>query len=275
VYAARRRAEGGDEVRPARKRGPVGACTDEELAKKIRELLAESPWVGEGYRKVWARLRISGVRTARRRVLRVMREHDLLATQRSLRRRGPKSHDRTIIPEAPNTMWGTDMTTAVTGEGTAAIFFVLDHWSGECLGIHAAVRGTRYEALEPLRQAVRERFGGFAPGVATGQGLAVRHDHGSQFVSRAYQEELRLLGIRSSPSFVGQPQGNGCAERFVRTLKEQLLWLQRFDTVDELQQALREFKELYNEHWIMIRHDFKSPRERYREYQRARGERAA
>ena len=42
----------------------------------------------------------------------------------------------------------------------------------------------------------------------------------SQYLSDHFQGELRFLGIRSSPSFVAAPEGNGCAERFIRTLKE-------------------------------------------------------
>ncbi len=47
----------------------------------------------------------------------------------------------------------------------------------------------------------------------------------------------------SSPAFVRQPEGNGCIERFFRTLKEQLLWVRHFTDVEDLQQALRTFKE--------------------------------
>lgn len=43
-----------------RKRGPVGAATDDELVGHIRRVLADSPFTGEGYRKVWARLRHQG-----------------------------------------------------------------------------------------------------------------------------------------------------------------------------------------------------------------------
>ncbi len=46
------------------------------------------------------------------------------------------------------------------------------------------------------------------------------------------------MGIESSPAFVRQPEGNGVAERFIRTLKEQLLWVRRFATVEELRLAL-------------------------------------
>gem|GEM_PF-5801924 len=64
-------------------------------------------------------------------------------------------------------MWGSDLTTTLTaGEGQAAIFFAVDHCSLECVGLHAAQRGTRFEALEPLRQGLREHFGAFAPQAA-------------------------------------------------------------------------------------------------------------
>src|SRR4051794_34088300 len=67
-----------------RRPGPLGPMADEALVAAIRRLLADSPFHGEGYRKLWPRLRFSGIRTSRRRVLRLMREHGLLAHQRTL-----------------------------------------------------------------------------------------------------------------------------------------------------------------------------------------------
>jgi transposase InsO family protein len=78
-------------------------------------------------------------------------------------------------------------------------------------------------------------------------------------VSRAFQDELSFLGIGSSPSFVRSPEGNGVAERFVRTLKEQLLWLQYFRTVEELRQALVAFAKRYNDSWLRARHGYLTP----------------
>ncbi len=218
VYGSMKRR--GEPVLAPRKRGPLGAGTDEELIAHIRRVLVESPWVGEGHRKVWAMLRHQGVRTSRGRVLRLMREEGLLAPQRAGHRRGPKAHEGSITPTLPDLLWGTDMTTTLTGEGNASIFLLVDHCTSECLGIHAARRGTRYEALEPVHQAVGVRWGEVEKGVASASGLKLRHDHGSQYISDAFQEELVFLGIESSPSFVREPEGNGCAERFIRTLKE-------------------------------------------------------
>jgi putative transposase len=247
--------------RPAavtRKRpGPLGAMADEALVAAIRQLLADSPFHGEGYRKLWARLRFAGIRTSRRRVLRRMREHGLLAHQRAGRPHGARAHDGTITTERVDVMWGTDLTSVMTGEGQAVVFIAVDHCSAECVGIHASRRADRFEALEPVRQAVREHFGGFARGAAAG--LQLRHDHGSQYVSHDFQAEIRFLGIQSSPAFVREPEGNGCSERFVRVLKENLLWVRRFDTVEELRLALLAFRQTYNQSWIIERHGYRTP----------------
>ena len=230
---------------------------DAALVEAIRAVLTASPFHGEGHRKVWARLRVSGLRTSKRRVLRLMRENHLLAPSRVGAPRGPRNHDGTIIPETVDTMWGTDLTTTITGQGQVAVFVAVDHCSAECVGIHAARRATRFEALEPIRQGVRRHFGGFAQGI--GRGLSIRHDHGSQYMSEAFQQELAFLDIESSPAFVRAPEGNGCAERFIRTLKENLLWVRTFDTVEELRQALLAFQETYNTRWLIERHGFQTP----------------
>ena len=101
-------------------------------------------------------------------------------------------------------MWGTDLTTTITGEGQAAVFVAVDHCSAECVGIHAARCATRFEAFESIRQGVREYFGGFARAVA--RGLAVRHDHGSRYMADAFQNELDFLGIASWPASCAHPR---------------------------------------------------------------------
>ena len=241
----------------AQRRGPLGAMSDEALTTAIRGVLAASSFHGEGHRKVWARLRYAGTRTSLRRVLRLMRQNNLLAPTRTGSPRGPRNHDGTIIPDTVDAMWGTDLTTTITGEGQAAVFIAVDHCSAECVGIHAHARATRFQALEPIRQGVRQHFGGFAKAIA--RGLAVRHDHGSQYMSDHFQKELAFLGIESSPAFVRAPEGNGCAERFIRTLKENLLWVRTFDTIEQLRHALIEFREVYNTTWLIERHGFRPP----------------
>ena len=243
---------------PGHKRGPKTAHTDAELVENIREVLSGSPFVGEGHRKVWARLRMKGVRTSKQRTLRLMRENELLAPARPRRTLGPRTHDGSITPKLPNEMWGIDSTGVWTlNEGLVTIFAAIDHATAECVGIHAAKHATRFHALEPIRQGIRVHFGQFESGVA--DGLKLRHDHGSQFVSNHFQDEIAFLGIESSPSFVRSPEGNGCIERFFRTLKEQLLWVRNFKDAEEVRRAVLAWMALYNEHWLIERHGHRSP----------------
>ena len=255
VYARRRATR--SPVR-LRRPGPVGAAPDEVLVGHLRRVLEASPFHGEGYRKAWAKLRFEGIRTSKERVRRLMREHGLQAPHRAGHPHGPKAHDGTITTEAPDVMWGTDMTSTVTvGEGSAFVFVAVDHCTTECIGLHAAKSGSRFEALETIRQGVRERFGGVGEGVA--RGLSLRHDHGSNYLADDFQQEIKFFGIESSPSFVREPEGNGVAERFIRTLKENLLWVRSFETIEELRLALLEFKRTYNEQWMLEKFSYRSP----------------
>jgi putative transposase len=79
------------------------------------------------------------------------------------------------------------------------------------------------------------------------------------------QKELTFLGIESSPAFFRAPEGNGCAERFIRTLKENPLWVQTFETMEELRTALLRLCETYNTTWLIERHGFVSPTDHRRQ----------
>ena len=81
-----------------RRPGPVGPMPDAALVEAIRAVLAASPFHGEGHRKVWARLRHAGVRTSKRRVLRLMGAHGLLAPRGSAR---PEARAPTTAASSP------------------------------------------------------------------------------------------------------------------------------------------------------------------------------
>ena len=164
-----------------------------------------------------------------------MGENGLLAPHR-VGRTETKPHDGMIITDKVNEMWGTDMTQTTTiREGRANVFVAVEHANSEVVGIHASRSANRFEALEPVRQGVHRCFGAIAPGVA--RGLKLRHDHGSNYMSGDFQDEIECLGIEASPSFVREPEGNG-VRAFIRTLKENLLWVRTFDTIEELRSAL-------------------------------------
>src|SRR3712207_9041469 len=157
--------------------------------------------------KVWARLRaIDGIRVSRKRVLRLMRQHALLSPHRA-RPRPDAPHERRITTAAPNLMWATDATRITTvQDGKAWLFGVAEHWNAELLGWHVAKRGTRHEAIQAIGMAVRQRCGHLDAGAV--RGLALRQDHGSNFMSDAFRRQLRFWGTSPSCASVGESGTN-------------------------------------------------------------------
>jgi putative transposase len=241
-YAARQAAAAAGPAKPPARRGPKPAVSGGALLAAIKDDLARSPWTGEGHRKVWARLRVvDGIRVARKRVLRLMREHAMLSPHRA-RQRGEAAHDRRIITAAPNIMWAVDATQITTvQDGKVWLFGVAEHWNAELLGWHVAKRGTRFEAIQALGMAVRQQFGRLSAGAA--RGVALRHDHGSN-------------------AFVGEPETNGVIERLFRTLKEQAVHGRVFQTIDEVRGAIRAFATRYNAEWLIEKNGHRSPLDR-------------
>ena len=245
-------------VTPVARRGPKPAVSDEALLAAVRADLERSSWTGEGHRKVWARLRaLDGIRVSRKRVLRLMREHALLSPHRA-RSRVEASHDRHIVTAAPNIMWATDATQITTvRDGKVWLFGVAEHWNAALLGWHVAKRGTRFEAVQAVGMALRREFGQLDAGAA--RGLALRHDHGSNFMAEHFQHQIRFWGISPSYAFVAEPETNGVIERLFRTLKEQMVHGRIWQTIDEVRDAVHDFAARYNADWLIAKNGYRSP----------------
>ncbi len=258
LYARRARAK----VVPLhpRRRGPKLKVSDEALLEAIRADLAASPFVGEGHRKVWARLRIlRAIRVSRMRVLRLMREHYLLSPHRS-RQGAVQEHAGTIVTEQPNAIWGTDgIRIETVDEGWVWVFSAVDHFDACCVGHHVVKLGSRFAALEPLAMGLSTYLGNTA--ADAGRGLALRMDHGTQYTSDHFLNQIRFWGITPSFAFVAEPQTNGVAERFNRTLKEQAIYGRIFANLIEVREAVDAFVKRYNAHWRLEKLGFQTPLE--------------
>jgi len=245
-------------VRDPQKRGPKTRWSDAEVVDRIRTVLATCPFHGEGHRKVRARLAHQGLAVSGKRVLRLLRQHTLLAPRRLGPPNGNPAHDGTIITDRPDVMWGTDATRFYTEQdGWCWFFGAVDHYTNEVVGWHVAKLGDRWAALEPIRQGARYAYGTFAKDVA--RGLRLRCDWGPQYIAAAWINEVKWLGITISPSYVGEPQCNGVAERFMRTLKEQCLYLHQFQNLDGARGAITGFIARYNTQWLIERLGHRTP----------------
>ncbi len=83
----------------------------------------------------------------------------------------------------------------------------------------------------------------------------------TQYTAHQFQGELAWLGIRSTASYVGEPECNGLIERFIRTLKEECLYLHDFESLEEARTVIGGFIERYNRGWLIERHGHKTPAE--------------
>ncbi len=249
------------------RRGPKPKMSDTDLLTAIRADLEASPFTGEGHRKVWARLRIlRGIRVSRARVLRLMRENALLSPHR--RPQGlPNLHDGTITTDRPNEMWGTDgIRIKTVDEGWVWVFSAVDHFDACCVGIHAVKIGNRFAALQPIAQGLLAEFGAAGADADAGRGLTLRMDHGTQYTADDFLNQIRFWGIAPSFAFVAEPQTNGVAERFNRTLKEQAIHGRIFKNVEEVRAAVTAFADRYNRHWRLEKLGFMSPLEARQAY---------
>ena len=229
---------------PAKRRGPKPAISDQALLVAIEADLEASPWEGEGYRKVWARLRVCrDIRVARKRVLRLMRENNLLSPHRC-RRRGGNPHDGEIITHAPNLMWGTDGVRVFTvDDGWGWIFTAVEHWNAECVGWH--VQGHRFARRPLARRPAADlpwglpgcmarprpaRLGGWPWGRMDHCGWRRQctqpgdlSDGTSPTRSSSGAAASRPTPSAPASNTGRSPRLNGVAERFNRTLKEQII----------------------------------------------------
>lgn len=242
------------------KRGPKTIIGDQDLLALIRNDIESSPFIGEGHRKVHARLKIKGIHVGRNRVLRIMRVYNLLSPHRRPVVKA-NQHDGTIVTQSPGEIWATDGTNILTtDQGKIWIFAAVEHWNAECVGWHVAKVGSRFAALQPLSMALSKYYGSTSHDAA--RGLALRMDHGCQYTSNDFLRQIETWGISASFALVGQPQTNGVAERFFRTLKEQAIYGHVFKNVEEVRLAVETFVEKYNTNWRLEKNGYLSPAEK-------------
>lgn len=263
IYA---RGKRNDESVPVLRRGPRPSCSDQEVLGAIKQDLSDSPFCGEGHRKVHARIRRSRVVVGKGQILRIMRDNHLLSPHR--RSQGEANmHDGRITTDRPNEMWGTDAIKIDTvQDGMIWGFFAVEHWNAECMGWHVCKRGDAQAALEPIKQGVKRIYGSVQAGAATG--LTLREDHGAQYTAEQYRNQLKFWGIEISYGFVKEPETNGVVERFNRTLKEQVVHGRIFQNIGEVRECLGKFIENYNRAWLLEKLQYRSPMEVRKEFER-------
>jgi putative transposase len=229
-----------------RRTGWRGSAPDVELRDQIQHLALE--WPAYGYRRITADLRRRGWAVNHKHVLRLMREDNLLC----LRKRGfVRTTDAqhgglsypNLVPElavsGPDQLWVADITYIRLQHEFIYLAVILDAWSRRCVG-WALNRHLQAElALAALRMALATR--------QVGSGLVPHSDRGVQYASQAYTSMLKAREIRSSMGRRGNPYDNAQAERFIKTLKYEEVYLFEYRDFSEACARIGHFlEEVYN-----------------------------
>lgn len=229
-------------------RGPYAKveARNRVLLECIRAVKAQHPFWG--YRRVWAYLRYVEEHVINpKRVYRLMKRHGLLV-QPNLRLKA-KRVANTHKPRAtrPHQWWGIDMTKVMVDEfGWVYVVVVLDWYTKKVVGHYAGVQARSWHWLVALNRAVN---GQFADG-ARGRGLQLMADNGCQPTSIAFMKACRAMGIRQAFTSYNNPKGNADTERFMRTLKEELVWLRDWRSPAVFFEALSQWMDAYNESYL-------------------------
>lgn len=227
--------------KPATDRQTARRADAESIVAAIRVIVAEHrAW---GVRKVWATLRRDGLRVGYRRVWALMKHNGLcLEPDAPGRREAARGH---VTTELPNRRWATDLTTVWTRQdGLCAIVLVVDSGCRSVLAVQASKSQEAHVVLRPVEQALWRHF---KTPSRVPDGLELRTDHGPQYTSDTAARMCETWGLDHTFAPVGRPTGNALAERTIRTMKEECLWLRDWDSLAELEAALADWQTTFNE----------------------------
>jgi len=252
-YAAR--CEPSAERRPRSSR-PGPWSTAEELEAGIRRVAAANPaW---GVRKVWATLRREGVVASRKRVWALMRSLGLVLPP--VRERDDWTPRGQVKVADSNRRWATDLTTTWTRQdGMVALVPVID--CGDRVVFEVGVSKSQESpiVLGPVDRTLWREFG---HPEAVPAGLEIRSDHGPQYTGADAEKLCTRWGVEHTFAPVGRPTGNAVAERVIQTLKVELLWTRDWESLEEVEQAVREWVARYNTARPHQALDWQTPAER-------------
>jgi putative transposase len=225
---------------------PVKQDHDEQARQAILAIIKQS--IGYGYRRVTHALRRSGWHINHKRVERLMKQGHLQCRQKRHHiRTTDAKHHYSIYPnltkgktvEAPNTCWIADITYIRLPHLFVYLACILDAYSRKCIGWNLSPHLDTPLALGALEMAVTER--GEHPG------LIHHSDRGVQYASTAYVQRLHALGACISMSAQGNCYDNAKMESFFKTLKQEEVYLNHYQTLQDAQDHIQAFlQEVYN-----------------------------
>jgi len=230
---------------------------DPELRAQVRSLCLEERHQTHGHRMIRALLRRRyGRSVARKTVLGVMK--DLGLSQKRLRYKPvrPKRVEK-MRPAKPNRAWQIDMTSFQLSDPTPLFLeVIIDCCTRKVVGWSLDRRCRAKEWIAAVQTALEIQG---LDDRADREQLVLRSDNGAQPCSKAFVEYLGKMGIRGQYTGYNAPDDNAFVERIIRTLKEEEIWLNQYDTWSEAHEAIDRYVRYYNEERIHSALEYRTP----------------
>jgi transposase InsO family protein len=217
-----------------------------DMKDRIKEIFEENK-KRVGYRRITLELHGQGFRINHKTVQRLMKELGLSCKVRMKKYKSYKGEvgkiapnllDRNFKADKPNEKWVTDITEFSLFGQKLYLSPIMDLYNGEIVSYNISSRPVFSQVIDMLQKAFAE-----IPG---GTNLILHSDQGWQYQMKKYQGLLKEKGIRQSMSRKGNCLDNAVMENFFGILKSELLYLQKFYSVEHFTQELIEYLDYYN-----------------------------
>jgi len=157
---------------------------------------------------------------------------------------------------SPDILWSTDLTKIYCGQdGWASLIAVIDNGSREITGYRFSLRGRAIEAIDAIEQGLLGTYGC----LKSPDGLRLRSDNGSIFLAKDFIKTSKRLGLKQEFIPKREPEYNGCIERFFRTLKQECVWLNNFQSFEVAESVVINWINSYNNERLHSALGYKSP----------------